>query len=293
MYNSPRPRSIVHKVISLSPRGKKIQRPRISAEGLQELSKNFFTGGDNNGIKACCDFDSSLTSQATGMTFPAYESNSSCNHDESFVTTESATEREDGALVVDSTISDKAKAIHDGADKTTAIVLPTSTDDNDCSCCGTAGMYRTLSQGDFLGESAEDFESVIIHFFDCSGNDSDLAFAIDKHMDKLARIHKSRHFLRMNGPLSPILTAKFGVTSWPTVLALRKGEVEARLKDLNNDNNSLSTKEIDDGKFLKEFVRALERVSRRQMNRRTSLDSFRNASYSNREFPPQCRIPCL
>ena len=170
--------------------------------------------------------------------------------------------------------------------------------DDDGGIDNASGMYRTITQDELRSlqrknkdPSKSCGEGVIVHIFDNnSGTNTNISTAIDEHLEHLSMIYSaSCKFVRINASsCSPTyLQRKLGITSQsslPAVIALRNGVIEAQLSDIiPNLHDTLTQQDLKDGHFLSEFI-TISGFNKSQScnNRRSLMDSFRFASFTNR-----------
>lgn len=85
-------------------------------------------------------------------------------------------------------------------------------------------QVRTIAQDEFLAECRSDF--VAVHFFH---NDYERCKVMDHHWQKVAALHTSCKFLRIDAAKAPFFVTKLQVRVLPTVIVFREGKVVARL----------------------------------------------------------------
>ena len=162
---------------------------------------------------------------------------------------------------------------------------------------GDTDMYRTITQEELRAiqrknrDPSSCGEGVIVHIFDNNnGTNTNISSAIDEHLEHLCMIYStSCKFVRVNASsCSPTyLQRKLGITSsssLPAVIAIRNGAIEAQLSDIiPNLHDTLTEQDLKDGHFLTEFI-TISGFNKSQScnNRRSLMDSFRFASFTNR-----------
>jgi hypothetical protein len=81
------------------------------------------------------------------------------------------------------------------------------------------GDYRTIDQNEFFVECMINGEgSAIVHFFDEA---SSKGKELDEHLKKMAMKFTGCKFLRINGAWTQFVSARLGITKFPTIVALR------------------------------------------------------------------------
>ena len=148
-------------------------------------------------------------------------------------------------------------------------------------------LYRTITQDELKSiKRNKEPGAIIVHIFDDDNTaNNNISSTIDEHMEHLALIHSSCTFTKMNGSnCSPRYLERLGVESLPAILGLRDGIIEAQLSDIYPNLDSLSKKELHNGIFLNEFI-AISGFDKSQScnNRRSLMDSFRFASFTDRD----------
>ena len=97
-------------------------------------------------------------------------------------------------------------------------------------------FYRTIDQNQFFAEcfaSNGRHRHIFVHFYNT--DEADLCEQIDNELSILASKYIRCKFLRINGRLAPFFTAKLGVTTFPSVVAIRNGEVDGCISTFGND----------------------------------------------------------
>ena len=175
------------------------------------------------------------------------------------------------------------------------------------------GMYRTITtEQDLITEITGDHGlPSIIHVYHnhhnptsdkkkviqrhLSHDDMELSSIIDKHLMKLARENPSCSFVRVKSLLFTPYVAKHlagGLKNLlssssssfkPRVLAVRNGAIEAELSDLYPNLCNLKPEDIQEGKFLMDFVMVSGCTKTESCNNRSLLNSFRFTSISRRQ----------
>jgi hypothetical protein len=87
------------------------------------------------------------------------------------------------------------------------------------------GDYRTIDQNEFFIEFMINGKgSAIVHFFD---EDSSKGKELDDHLKKMAMKFTGCKFLRIDGAWTQFVSARLGITKFPTIVAIRnKGMID-------------------------------------------------------------------
>jgi hypothetical protein len=81
------------------------------------------------------------------------------------------------------------------------------------------GDYRTIDQNEFFIECMINGEgSAIVHFFDEA---SSKGKELDDHLKKMAMKFTGCKFLRINGAWTQFVSARLGITKFPSIVAIR------------------------------------------------------------------------
>jgi hypothetical protein len=93
------------------------------------------------------------------------------------------------------------------------------------------GDYRTINQNEFFMECMINGEGLaIVHFFD---EDSSEGKELDDHLEKMAMKFAGCKFLRIDGAWTQFISAKLGITKFPTIVAIRNKVMLDRLTDFD------------------------------------------------------------
>jgi hypothetical protein len=93
------------------------------------------------------------------------------------------------------------------------------------------GDYRTINQNEFFMECMINGDgSAIVHFFD---EDSSEGKELDDHLEKMTMKFPGCKFLRIDGAWTQFISAKLGITKFPTIVAFRNKVMLDRLTDFD------------------------------------------------------------
>jgi thiol-disulfide isomerase/thioredoxin len=88
------------------------------------------------------------------------------------------------------------------------------------------GEVRTISQDEFLPECTGSSEFIAVHFFH---KEFERCKLMDHHLKKIAPLHLSCKFVRIDAENTPFFVAKLNIKTLPTLIMFRDGKAIDRL----------------------------------------------------------------